>query len=295
MTEREAPEPNFEWQRSCDRAFDAAFAPDGKSFATIGERTVVLWEVDRKERIAHTRLTHSSSLDFTPSGSHLVVKNTSGEVTLLDGRTMETLPVSTRTFGEGPRHAAVDDETVLDVNWGGHAISRSLSDGSIEVIKRLEGWSAASFTRSPDRKRIALLAERRTGKKPEGVVFTKQWPTTNDSWQRFGFAWTSFSPKIAIANDGTVVGVNLDKLTIHDPGGERVGEREVSNFAHSIAWRPGADEFVLSTSDAVFCMTRELDVRWKLAHDDCQGLSFSEDGTMLFVAGGSSLLAKLAD
>lgn len=74
----------FERSHRIGRSYQVAVAPDGSTVCALG-RNVVLWETRRKRRVASAHpLSHPSYASFSPGGDVLAIKNTGGEVVILN-------------------------------------------------------------------------------------------------------------------------------------------------------------------------------------------------------------------
>lgn len=126
------------------------FGPDGRSCATIG-RDVSLWDVPaRKKRWRSHPFSHPSSLDFSPDGSRLAVKSTSGRIAVLDAESGDVkFDLDNAEEGEGaPILFAPDGEHLIDGSWAGLATVRAARSGRItwrqEYPDEMIVWVAAS-------------------------------------------------------------------------------------------------------------------------------------------------------
>jgi hypothetical protein len=73
------------------RSYEARFSPQGDRLACIGVH-VDLWDVASRTRITRAHpFKHPSHIDFSPDGSKLAVKGTSGEIAVLNGSTLDLL------------------------------------------------------------------------------------------------------------------------------------------------------------------------------------------------------------
>jgi hypothetical protein len=74
----------FERSHRIGSSYQVAVAPDGSTVCALG-RNVVLWETRRKRRVASAHpLSRPSYASFSPGGDVLAIKNTGGEVVILN-------------------------------------------------------------------------------------------------------------------------------------------------------------------------------------------------------------------
>ena len=110
------------------------FSDDGTYLVTLRERTARLWRVlDRRPIASGPRFSHASSADFSPDGTLLAVKNTTGDVLVLSVPDLDEVSrLSGRELGEGtPIRFADDGKYIVDGNWGGALMVRDPISGAL--------------------------------------------------------------------------------------------------------------------------------------------------------------------
>ena len=113
---------------------------------------ITLWNVSEGRRVASgPRFSHASSADFSPDGTLLAVKNTSGDVLVLSVPDLEEVSrLSGAGLGEGtPVRFAEDGKHIVDATWDGALMVRDALDGSLAWSET--GESVFRLERSRDR------------------------------------------------------------------------------------------------------------------------------------------------
>ncbi|GAA1769190.1 nSTAND1 domain-containing NTPase [Agromyces humatus] len=141
----------------------AAFHPDGDRFATVtGSGVAELWDAPTGELVARSDpgAANGGALAFTPDGRSVVVAERSGDVRILDARTLEQLrpTIDVGVPATGIRAAdgvvAVTSQGI-DTGSGTEVVFADVNDGAILRRVELDSWGVrAAF--SPDGSRYAF-------------------------------------------------------------------------------------------------------------------------------------------
>jgi Tol biopolymer transport system component len=135
-------------------SFSVAFSPAGDVLATCAKRRVIVWTVEPwAKRWESSVLKDPSDLAFSPDGSSIAAKNTSGRLVLFDAAVGASLRVLDKGTGEGSApvfsadgarlaHGSWEgDVWVVDVASGKTVGHRSFAGEMIRAIHRLgSGW-----------------------------------------------------------------------------------------------------------------------------------------------------------
>lgn len=219
------------------------FSDDGTYLICIGEQ-ITLWNVSQGRRVASApRFSHPSSADFSPDGTLLAVKNTSGDVLVLSVPDLEAVSrLSGARLGEGtPVRFAEDGEHIVDATWGGALMVRDALDGSLAWSET--GGSVFRLERSRDR--AVWTYDRDHG---SGGLFVRKWPFDVHEPEPIGFWGAPFS--VALSDDGTRVAGISDGLEVSERQGDGTWSSSVQvspapwdGSAHGLCWGPG-DELI---------------------------------------------------
>lgn len=167
------------------RAYELAFAPDAKLVATIS-RDVLLWDTSARKRLLSVHpLSHPSYLDFSPDGTRLAVKSTSGRIVVIDAVTGQTLTdCDNAREGEGARlYFTPEGDSLVDASWNGALTARHPATGTV-IFRESVGGMVTKLTTSADRTTFAYTIFKRpaTDKEPppEDSIMVRRWPFTTN-------------------------------------------------------------------------------------------------------------------
>lgn len=131
------------------KSYSVAFSPDAQTLATLG-RDICIWDIrSRTKRLRAHPFAHPSRLSFSPSGEHLAVKSTSGQIVLLsvhDG--VVACDFRNLDDGEGSnlRFSACGDY-IIDASWSGRVFVRRATSGNLEFETDFPGEMITSVHR----------------------------------------------------------------------------------------------------------------------------------------------------
>src|SRR4051812_10254574 len=200
----------------------------------------MLWDVATGRRVASGPLfPHPSSADFSPDGTMLAVKDTSGQVLVMRVPDLEEVSrLSGAGIGEGtPIRFSWDSQHIIDANWGGTLMVRDPVDGS--TLWREAGHSIF---------RLACTRDRTTWIYDRGQTLARTWPFEANEPEAVSSMSAPMGP-MAISDDGNrVVAVS---------GGLQVAERAsrsdqwseprlvyaapFDGLPHGLCWGPGGE------------------------------------------------------
>jgi len=165
------------------QAYDLAFSPDAKLVATIS-RDVLFWDVSTRKRLYSVHpLSHPSHLDFSPDGSRVAVKSTSGRIVIIDAVAGQTLmDCRDEQDGEGaPLYFTPEGNSLVDASWNGDLTERHSTTGTV-VFREGVGGMVSELVTCADRTTFAYTISRRPATDdeppPEDSIVVRRWPFT---------------------------------------------------------------------------------------------------------------------
>jgi WD40 repeat protein len=264
-------------------SFKARFSDDGAFLATLGQRPT-LWNVaDRAKLGKGPLLSHASEVDFSPDGAQLVVKNTSGDVLLLDVNSLEQrVAFSGKPFGEGTAiRFSPCGRYLFDGSWSGHLLVRSSESG--EVVWDEHDPDAAIFHLQGTRDRQIWVYDRWT--RPNRHCFlVRAWPPWENEPLDLAIERGS---RFAIAEDRqrfAVVGRDLEIWDISAPQEPALLHRAAAaqgGTGDSLAWSPDGEFLVHGADGAGRVFTGSLDEVRTAQVQYVSDAEFSPDGRLL--------------
>jgi WD40 repeat protein len=268
-------------------SFRVAFSDDGRHLATVGKR-VTVWDVAERRRVQSVHpFSYESEVDIAPDGSCLVVKNTRGDVVVLDRESLgEQLRLSGKPYGEGSAIKFSPGGTCLvDGSWAGDLLVRDASSGEVLVHEQVGMVSTLDCTR--DRMTWIYTVE--------GLGLVRRlWPFGETpavpilrSETRLGTGWGT-----TLSDDGTLLarstGRAIETWKVDANGGrpEQVGNCEVpvSGSGYALRWHPEADMLAYAASGVALLLTSEAKpLWWGPGFQYASDVRFSSAGDLLAV------------
>jgi WD40 repeat protein len=269
-------------------SFRAAFSGDGARLATVGKR-VTVWDVAARTRVGSVHpFPHEASIDVSPNGERLVVKNTLGDVVVLDVESLsEELRLSGVAYGEGsPVRFSPCGEFVIDGSWNGDLLVRDAASG--EVVLHESGGSITSIACSADRSHWLYT---RAG---AGCV-TRRWPFMEFEPMVYANGDFLLGPHaLAISGDGQrIVTARWQLIEAWQIDGNRLellGEHSVatSGTGDAVAWSPAGTSIAYAGAGQALVLTPELHVVWRADFRYPSDVAYSPDGDLLAIGDWSS-------
>lgn len=258
-------------------SFGVCFSPGGDWLATIGAR-IVVWDVDGRVRLrsAHP-FSHPSSVDFSPDGQRIAIKNTSGEIVVLDGGTLEVLARHDgRPWGEGSDVMfSPCGEYLVDGSWKGSLLVRETLTGN--VVWRQDGGMVSLLTCTPDR--TVWVHD-------GGGLTVRPWPFSEDR-RELEYGIGGGGDAIAIDPTATLLAkVGWDRLEVWDLAKSdgraevltRARVEPVSGTGRALAWAPSSDLLGFARSGGTSFLTRDLEVVSQVPLEYACAVAFSPSG-----------------
>src|SRR3954466_3470295 len=115
-------------------SFRAAFSDDGIHLVTVGKR-VTVWDVAERKRVASVHpFSHELEADVSPDSCWLVVKNTLGDVVVLERETLaERIRLPAKPYREGTAQRAA--KSCFTSRWDPYAGSIAAAIGCDGCIR----------------------------------------------------------------------------------------------------------------------------------------------------------------
>ena len=135
-------------------AHEIRFSPSEDRVAFIGNRNVTVLEFPSGNPVFDVHHTaHPSHIDFSPDGSRLIVKSTSGRTKILDASNGEVLTdFNNQKEGEGAAALFSNcGKYVVSASWAGSITVRNALSGSMEHVQNYPEQKLGNLTTTSDR------------------------------------------------------------------------------------------------------------------------------------------------
>jgi hypothetical protein len=250
-------------------AHEIAFSPAEDRVAFIGGRDATVLSIPAfKPVFAVHPIANPSHIDFSPDGSRLAVKNTSGHTVVLDAKTGRVLSdFHNQKEGEGASALfSCCSRYVVSVSWHGLLSVRDSAASELLFTHVDQDCMLSELSTPQDRRFFAYSLGRRPpsdyqSPPPETIVL-RPWPIRKNGESELPKRW-SFIGGLRVSPSGRLLGVihgaPPEKLEVYDIKRSRViGRRRVPSGGtrHSIAWSP--DERLLGVNSDHSCLVLEM-------------------------------------
>jgi WD40 repeat protein len=248
--------------------------------------------VESRTRIARAHpFKHPSHIDFSPDGSKLAVKNTSGEIVVLDGSTLDVLARhSGRPWGEGAEVLfSPCGEYLVDGTWSGALVVREALTGTVVHREEDEGRSIGALDCTRDRLRWAYNVWRHAPHKDVWLTI-RSWPfTAGRSETRFqatarearsihALALDPSGASLAVTGHGLQLwGVSTDEPELL----RKAPVLPVSGTGRAVAWSPSGEMLALAGAGETRLFTNALREIWRTDLEYSCDVAFSPSGDLL--------------
>jgi WD40 repeat protein len=283
-------------------AFEIAFSPAEDHVAFFGARDVSVLSLPASTRLFSVHpIAYPSHIDFSPDGSRLVVKSTSGRAIILNARTGETL-LDFRNQKEGEGSAALFSSCgryVVSVSWHGLFSVRNGASGELVFSDVTKECMLNDLSAPCDRRFFVHSIGHRppsdSEPPPPETVVLQPWPIERNNRRELPQRW-SFIGALQVSPSGRLLavihGAPPKTLDVYDiERSQIVASRSVPSGGTgcSIGW--SSDERLLGISVADRCLvleTPKLTVRHELALRYACHVSFSPSSRLLALGSWST-------
>jgi WD40 repeat protein len=262
-----------------------ALSRDGAALATLGKRAT-LWDVRARQRIGSVHpFPHESAIDVSQDGERVAVKNTHGDVVILEAATLkETLRLAGRPYGEGSDvRFAPSGDLIVDGSWDGDLLVRDAASGVIVLHERDGRIGILTTTRDREtwlysRNGSGIVIRRWPFTKHEAV------PCTTSGDLLFGGSSTA-----AISDDGRFVATTgWERIDIWERADDRLEALAAcavpgSGTGTGLSWHPTGRTLAYAGGGQALLLTRELRVIWSAPFRYASDVAFSPNGDLLAI------------
>jgi len=240
-------------------SFQARFSVDGAWLATLGKR-ITLWDVAQRKRLATgPAMSYASRVAFSPDGTRLVAKNTSGDALVMTLPDLsEQARFSGAPFGEGTDLLfSPDGHQLIDGTWSGILTVRDAATGKVDWQE--SGHDIFQLTATRDRSLWAYT--RATGPGPSRL-YLRRWPFDEQAEHIDDIQGVD---ALAISDDGkrlAVAGWGLRILERSPDGTWRLSaeapELSGGGTGQSVSWSPDGGLLAYTGDEQGLVMDTEL-------------------------------------
>ena len=160
------------------QSYAADFDANDMHCVSIG-RDLNMWSINEQRKLWKCHpLSNPSEVSFSDSGDRIAVKNTIGEIKLIDsanGNILENF--STQRLGEGSNIIWLqNDEYIIDGSWSGYITIRSTRNGQIVWMKEIRNEMVEKlFLNSAKNEVFALINPTTKSDEPNGNRYIVKW------------------------------------------------------------------------------------------------------------------------
>ncbi len=268
------------------KCYEVEFSQTGNLLVTVS-RDVVLWDVPtRKKRFRAHPLSNPSYCAVDPSEDHIVVKNTTGQISIIDsvdGALHRT--IDRRTGNEGSNILySPSGEHLVDGSWDGQLTVRSATTGAIEFEKAFPDEMIMRITYNPvaDKWFVAHQIKLSHPGKPDYLSIW-DWPFSEPSdlieFPKKNVRHMAVSPDasmLCITDTSTLHLVDLSSRTLLDWAPLAFCSGSL------ISWSPDSSEIAFVERGGVtFCSTNPLRKTHLVPLDYPSAVNYSPDGKLV--------------
>ena len=140
-------------------SFDVKFSDQGDLLASAGRNIVVADVAKGERRFSKHPISNPSRLTFSPDGSQLAVKSTSGQIVVLDSMTGELISdFENVADGEGAEaHFSPDGRHLVDGSWDGVVRVREIVTGNVIFQRLFPGQMVHAVSADTRRRQLLFL------------------------------------------------------------------------------------------------------------------------------------------
>lgn len=272
-------------------SYEIAFSPSREHVVALG-RNVVMWDlVTRKRRFSVHPFSHPSHVTFSPDGQQVAVKNTSGQIVILDSETgVVVTDFANRKDGEGVRlFFGPKGDVLVDASWDGVLFVRDVKDGT--VLLREEGdkfGQLFSVGGNIYAYSTSKLPPSDSEPPPPDKIFLRKWPFPLHQPQElpstgrtvFSLALAPSASKLAVLFIAPTQGM----LEVTEIANSKVIASTTVDAWNEIAWSP-CESYLACVERNAICIydAASLLLRYKIPLQYACAVAFSQDGQQVAV------------
>ncbi len=230
------------------KSYKVAFSPDGSTLLSLGS-DVTLWSIkDREKQWNVHPFSHPSDGTFSPDGASIAVKNTGGQIVVLNSVTGETeFDFKNQSEGEGSNVCfSPSGDRLIDGSWDGLLTVRSRFSGEVwfraefpgEMVSQIHRPQTGQFLISEHHPKAT-----QSDQPPTDCYFLRwSWPLESAEPQRLPFTFP-FVASSAINDSGRAMGVVYgappNRMVVFDLDGGSIRwmhEVQIGGSGSSLRW-----------------------------------------------------------
>lgn len=185
------------------KGYRVRFSDDGNLLVCLG-RNIVVIDVAARQRLSTSHpFSHPSHASFSPDGSKLAIKNTSGRIVVIDPRSGEVLyDHKNQKDGEGSEvHFASNGNELVDGSWNGVLTVRDAIEGDIVSRELFPGEMIRPITTDQNRNTWLIghspkIAPGETIQSPDYMTL-RAWPLSKTAIRVFSLTDCVVSPTLS--------------------------------------------------------------------------------------------------
>jgi WD40 repeat protein len=277
--------------------YQVAFSKTGELLVTLS-RDVVGWSVRRRtKRFRVHSLSHPAHCDIHPSDSDIVVKNTAGQIALLDadqGKLIRMLAQPKRNEGSNILYSPCG-EYVVDGSWTGELTVRSTQSGDIAFRKVFPGEMITRVTTTVKGDTWLVVHQPRT--------MTRDKPPTSAYVSLWNWPFTSpYDHVMSHENAIKAVALSPDAKGLCLVGDDSIGVMSLLSkafvclapYSYSgtqfvATWSPDGQQIAtVQENSFVFYVAQTMEKLYSIESSRASDVAYSPDGTLLALGSWNS-------
>lgn len=279
-----------------------AFSPDSKSLATLGNKLVV-WDVGTGERrFLSQPLSHISEFVYSPNGKKILLKNTSGEIVIVDSNDGQLVLRIDRpaTPGQDGCHPVFSPcgKYIVDGTWDGRLVVYSIRTGRSKFEKQFTNEMISGVMFLPGGASAYILNQQLPSGDESDDDFTGEpylnswkWPFWQSTPKRQHGAMPE-SCDLYCSETGKHFACieEYDTLCVYlIRGRKQIYSFSYDDFIKRIQWSADGQWLAVATGDVIDLRhVKDFGVNRLCEHKGASDFAFSPDGKWVAIAAGTN-------